>query len=87
MACDIQTLIDDNPCFMSLSEQMQLAAIAALLCAIAGGGTGGGTFAGVGSPEGVQVGSPGNTYFDTVGTILWVKQTGTGNTGWFQVTA
>lgn len=39
--------------------------------------------AGSGSPEGVVTGSPGKTYFDTVGESLWVKQSGTGNTGWY----
>jgi hypothetical protein len=42
---------------------------------------------GAGSPEGVQVGSPGQTYFDTTAKGFWVKDTGVGNTGWLQLIA
>ncbi len=41
---------------------------------------------GAGSPEGVVVASPGSTYRRTnggAGTSFYVKETGTGNTGWF----
>lgn len=41
-----------------------------------------------GSPEGVVTGSPGKLYMDTAGTagsILYVKKTGSGNTGWILV--
>lgn len=40
---------------------------------------------GVGSPQGVLVALPGSLYTNTSGganTTLWVKETGTGNTGW-----
>lgn len=37
---------------------------------------------GEGSPEGVQTAEPGTTYWDTVAKELWVKDTGSGNTGW-----
>lgn len=40
---------------------------------------------GTGSPEGVVEATPGTTYVDTnggVGTTFYVKETGTGNTGW-----
>lgn len=55
-----------------------------------GGGGGGSTLAaggfnysGAGSPEGVQSGSPNETYWDTTDQRIWVKQTGTAtNTGW-----
>lgn len=56
-----------------------------LLCNIfdgGGGGGGGGGLAGAGSPEGVVTADPGTTYWDTSDETLWVKSTGTGNTGW-----
>ncbi len=37
---------------------------------------------GVGSPEGVVTASPGATYWDTAGQFFYVKDSGTGNTGW-----
>jgi hypothetical protein len=43
---------------------------------------------GAGSPEGVETANPGKQYWDTAGTagnILYVKKTGTGNTGWILV--
>ena len=42
-------------------------------------------YSGTGSPEGVQTATVGKTYRDTNatnGAILWIKATGTGNTGW-----
>lgn len=48
-----------------------------------GGSGGGGTSAGSGSPEGVVVGSPGDTYLDTATNDFYAKATGSGtNTGW-----
>jgi hypothetical protein len=49
-----------------------------------GTGTGTGGLAGIGSPEGVVTASPGTTYLDTSTNGFWVKNNGTGNTGWFQ---
>ena len=43
---------------------------------------------GVGSPEGVITASPTRQYMDTTGatgSILYIKQTGTDNTGWVLV--
>lgn len=38
---------------------------------------------GAGSPEGVVTASPGQTYLNTTAPEeLWIKKTGTGNTGW-----
>ena len=48
-----------------------------------GGGAGTGTFSGVGSPEGVVTASPGATYLDTSTNGFWVKNNGSGSTGWF----
>jgi hypothetical protein len=36
-------------------------------------------------PEGVKVGTPGQTYLNSNTGSFWVKQTGTGNTGWLQL--
>lgn len=44
-----------------------------------------GRFSGTGSPEGVVSASPGAVYYRTdggVGTVLYVKETGTASTGW-----
>lgn len=49
-----------------------------------GAGSGGG-LSGSGSPEGVETAGPGRTYVDTATGDLYVKQTGTGNTGWVMV--
>jgi hypothetical protein len=38
--------------------------------------------AGVGSPEGVYQGSPGDIYLDTANRVIYWKESGTGNTGW-----
>lgn len=48
-----------------------------------GSGGGGGTgLAGSGSPEGAQTAEPGTTYYQTNTSRLWIKATGSGNTGW-----
>lgn len=38
-----------------------------------------------GSPEGVSNGNPGSLAHDRTSGNLWLKQTGTGNTGWVQI--
>ena len=44
---------------------------------------GGVTYTGTGSPEGVITATPGQTYWDSgPNQAFWVKNTGTGNTGW-----
>lgn len=45
-----------------------------------GAGTGTGTFAGVGSPEGVVAAAAGSTYYDTASGDFWVKETGAAGT-------
>lgn len=43
----------------------------------------GGGLSGAGSPEGVITANPGTTYWNTTAPKeLWVKDSGTGNTGW-----
>ncbi len=54
---------------------------------IGSGATGGGGLAGTGSPEGSVTADPGQTYLDTTANSLWIKKTGTGNTGWIQLIA
>lgn len=50
-----------------------------------GGGSGGsGGLQGAGSPEGVVTADPGTTYVDSTGHAFYVKETGSGNTGWLQ---
>lgn len=43
-----------------------------------------GDSAGAGSPEGVVTRSPGAWYWDTTNKRAWVKDSGTGNTGWVE---
>jgi hypothetical protein len=63
------------------SEQRSLTKIVDIL------GSGGGTnLSGSGSPEGSVVGTVGQGYVNTNNGNYWVKQTGTGNTGWVIVT-
>lgn len=50
-----------------------------------GGGGGGGGLVGDVDPEGAVTATPGVTYWDKTGIALYVKQTGTGNTGWFKI--
>ncbi len=44
-----------------------------------------GVYSGDGTPEGNQTAAPGSLYLDDDGDI-WYKKTGTGNTGWVQLT-
>jgi len=50
-------------------------------------GFGGYNYSGVGSPEGVQNGTYGETYWDRTNKILYIKDTVSGNTGWREVIA
>jgi hypothetical protein len=86
VACDPQTLISQASClFTCIPPGMMPAVKLSLLCQIlTGGGIGGGNLSGVGSPEGVQTADAGVLYVDTSTTppSLWVKASGSGNTGW-----
>jgi hypothetical protein len=42
---------------------------------------------GSGSPEGVVTAEPATVYWDTTNNSLYWKETGSGNTGWYQVLA
>jgi hypothetical protein len=50
-----------------------------------GGGGGGSGLYGSGSPAGAVSASPGTTYIDTSTGNFWVKQTGTGSSGWLEL--
>lgn len=50
-----------------------------------GDSEGGGMLSGSGSPEGVVTADPDTWYRDTDAPgALWIKETGTGNTGWVE---
>lgn len=44
------------------------------------GGTG--AYSGSGSPEGVQTAAVGSTYWDSTNDAFYIKDSGTGSTGW-----
>lgn len=83
LSTDICLIIKDafgvpTPVYMTLAQ----------LVSVGGGGGAGTGLAGAGSPQGVQVGNPGQTYIDTTAHSFWVKETGVGtNTGWTQLIA
>lgn len=53
-----------------------------------GGGGSGATYSGSGSPQGVQTADPGNTYWDQLNSVLYIKDSGVGtNTGWLEIIA
>ena len=51
---------------------------------VGGGGGGASVETGSGSPQGVVTAEVGGLYVDTTGHTLWIKETGSGNTGWAQ---
>lgn len=82
MPCDlraIQTAACESGILKIQNSTTLLQITAQLICEAAE--TAGG-LAGTGSPEGIQEASPGRTYVNVTDGALWVKQTGTGNTGW-----
>lgn len=83
----INQLLSDGRCLQCSAGGQIQTIIAQLLCNISSSGLGGGSI-GVGSPEGVVTASPGATYYDKTdpnAPDMWVKVTGTGNTGWVQL--
>lgn len=59
-----------------------------LLCQLVDDAAGSGSsLAGAGDPEGVVTADPGSTYLNTSDGSFWVKQTGSGNTGWLELIA
>lgn len=53
-----------------------------VISTITGGGGSSEVFTGSGSPEGVQVAVVKSLYIDPTAHQIWVKETGSGNTGW-----
>lgn len=49
-----------------------------------GGGSGAGGLLGTVDPEGSVTADPGTPYTNKTNHTLWIKETGTGNTGWLQ---
>lgn len=83
-----QELMDDIACLKCAVQPGDVPLLIIGAAAnITDGGGGGGGLSGSGSPEGVVTANPGTTYWDTTGQSLWVKDTGTGNTGWVQLIA
>lgn len=73
----------ESGCFTCYGLSLGQANVLVLLNAIAGGMSGAGAIApGSGSPEGVVTASPGQTYWDFTNQQLWVKEAGSGTTGW-----
>jgi hypothetical protein len=57
------------------------------LCDNCDGSSGGAGLSGSGSPEGVITADPGVTYWDATNKVWYVKDTGTGSTGWQELIA
>lgn len=83
---DSQTLLSQAKCYIclgiTLAEALELALLAQI---INGGGVAGGGLTGVVNPEGNVTGVPGQTYWNSANQSFWIKNSGTGNTGWVQL--
>ena len=86
---NFQEIATGIACLNSLSDAQVQRAILYYLINInanGGGGSGGtGTLAGIGNPNGVITGIPGQIYVDVTNPaspVIWTKGSGTGNTGW-----
>lgn len=67
----------------SCDSRTQRELLQAILTSLESGGGGGtGNLSGHGSPEGVVTADPGIIYVDIDAPAIYIKQTGTGNTGW-----
>lgn len=88
-----QGLVDEANCLLclvppGLVPYLMVQAIRGI--SAGGGGTGGAGIVGTGSPEGVVTAEPGTLYADdtTPGAAgVWIKMSGSGNTGWENVIA
>ncbi len=85
LSCDKDSLAEAAKCYMGMPPIQQDAVIIVLLCQLLASISSGGTFAGTGSPEGVLTANPGSTYLQLDGGNFWVKESGTGNTGWVEL--
>jgi hypothetical protein len=86
---NFQEIASGIACLNSLNDaQVQRAILFYLININANGGSGGGgagTLTGIGNPNGVTNGSPGQIYIDLTNPsspVLYIKGSGTGNTGW-----
>lgn len=66
--------VPDNPAYAANGRWFKIPGF--------GGGGNTSSSAGSGSPEGVVTRSPGATYWDVTNQVFYVKDTGTGDTGW-----
>jgi hypothetical protein len=71
----------NNPTIVMGTLVYSTAEVDALLAALTASIPSGGSSSG--SPEGVTTAPVGSTRWDEATGILWLKRTGTGNTGWF----
>lgn len=84
--CNVQDLLDDASCFAALPPAILQVLQAQLLCNIATDGVLSAATIGTGSPEGVVTAGPGRLYWKSdAPKSLWIKETGTGNTGWVEI--
>ena len=84
---NFQEIATGIACLNSLSDaQVQRAILFYLININANGSSGGsGTLTGLGNPNGYVTGNPGQIYIDLSNPsspVLYVKGSGTGNTGW-----
>lgn len=78
----------ESGCFTCYGMSLGQAQILVLLNALSdslSGGAGGGGEVGVVDPEGVVTAEPGTTYWNSANQTFWVKQSGSGDTGWVQL--
>lgn len=75
-AASVSVLIPDNPAYASVGRW--------ILIPTGSSGTTSSS-AGSGSPEGVVTRGPGATYWDYTNQVLYIKDSGNGNTGWISI--
>lgn len=71
----------------ALATDSELRSLQKIVELLNNGAGGGGGLSGSGSPEGVETANPGTTYWDATNDVFYVKDTGTGNTGWREIIA
>lgn len=87
MACEPNDLINLARCFSCLTLPQLLEVQTYLLCTMSESGafTGGTGSVGTSDPEGSVTANTGSIYYNSNNATLWVKQSGSGNTGWVQL--
>lgn len=76
-AASVTVLIPDNPAYANVGRWINIP--------VGGGSSGSGTYSGSGSPEGVITAAVGSTYWDITNQVFYVKNTGSGDTGWIDI--